>query len=162
MRLRRPELVVDTSAWVAALDPGDPAHRPVRLELADLLEQARTDQVVLVSHSDAVLAAASLLTARGHHPSVHSRLWALAGACSLETLHRDVLAAAEAVRLAAARQGLSLEPAQAITIELARRRGATELLSTDPVYSAVGLVVRPGDACALTLAPEAPGVRSPS
>jgi predicted nucleic acid-binding protein len=146
MRLRRPELVVDASALAAALDPDDPAHLAVRTELGQLLEQVRAGQVVLVSHSDAVLTTAALLTARGLPASVHDRLWALTGAFQLEVLHPDVLADADAVRRAAADRGLSVEPAQAITIELARRRGTDQVLATDPTYLAVGLTIRPDGA----------------
>lgn len=153
MRLRRPELLVDASALAAALDPDHPVHAPVRLELARLLEQVRAERAVLVCHGEAVLTAARLLASRGFPPSVHDRLWALARACTLETLHPDLLRDAEAVRRAAADRGLCLEPVHAITVELARRRGTDRVLAADPTYLAVGLTVVPDEVVSLAATP---------
>ncbi len=143
MRIRRAEVVVDAAALVCALDHHDPAHTSVLSELVALLERMRSGEVILVSHSAAATAANVELRGRGYGPSAYDRVHAVVSALDAETLHRDLLDDAEAVRRAAADLGVELTPLHAITVEIARRRGTTTVLSTDAVYTALGLTLLP-------------------
>ena len=141
--MRRPEVVIDPTAIVAALDPSDPAHALAHAEMCSLVERYEADELLLVTHSDAVTGAMAELARRGAPTAVVDSVTDLALAFEIEVLHPDLLDdAAEVVEIARL-NGLHLDMRAALTVELARRRRTVTVLAFDDRLARLDLRLLP-------------------
>ena len=141
--MKHRQVVVDMSAFVTALDPDADGHEIVRAQMLTLVDQFERNEVLLVTHSDAVTGAVAELLRRGFGPHVVDAVNGLAAVCDVVPLHADHRDHAHEVIAIAEDLSLSLTLRSTLTIELARRRGTSRVFSVDPRLQGVDLDLLP-------------------
>lgn len=130
--LKRPDVVVDATVLVAALDRSHERHPTVRQVLEAIFEDLSDHRSVLVTHTDAVTRATAVLDGKGV-AAASDLVCGLTAPFEVVPLHADFLRDARGVVDAAGEHNVILPLDTALTIELARRRGTRRLLSLDPL-----------------------------
>ena len=129
-------VLLDTSAWLAALNPREQHHREARIAYETLL----VDQTPLLT-TNLIVAEMHILVSRGRGPEAGlDFLDALAADPSHEVCYVDRDVELDAIdHWIRPNRSVSLSLADATAFEMARRRGVTRAFTLDQHFGLAGL-----------------------